>query len=125
MTDLAAFLAARLDEDEAVAKAAQEVASSDTELAQQAGPCVSDPGYAHIARHGPSRVLREVAAKRAILAEHRPERWGQSLIWCSRCYIPVPDAREDEDQYEHVDWPCPTVRALIAVYSDHSDYRGQ
>jgi|SRR6185437_3843489 len=122
MDDLTAFLVARLDEDEAAAKAAREVASSDTELAQQAGPCVSDATYVHIERHGPARVLREVAAGRAILAEHHLTDWmapGDHV--CFRCVL-------DDDELHPADYgwlpyPCPTVRAVAAIYSDHPDYR--
>ncbi len=60
------------------------------------------------------RALREVEAKRSILADH--ERVMQDMPWerippsinCARC-SPHP-------------WPCPTVLALAAVYSDHPDY---
>jgi hypothetical protein len=132
--DLAAFLAARLDEDEAAAKA---LASRDwgnrpwavTECSDKAAgecPCIvyqgeygpldepqtplieyvadtEAPEYAaHIARHDPARALREVAAKRAILAEHPPVPMrGIEASSCRLCRLP---------------WPCPTVRALIAVY---------
>jgi hypothetical protein len=70
-----------------------------------------------------ARMRREIAAKRAILAEHEPRRVGQSLIWCERCHRPIRDAREDEDQCGPFDWPCPTLRALTAVWSGHPDYR--
>ena len=34
----------------------------------------------------------------------------------------IPDAREDEEQCRTFDYPCLTLRALAAVYSDHPDY---
>ncbi|MFJ9558295.1 DUF6221 family protein [Nocardiopsis sp. NPDC101807] len=55
----------------------------------------------HIARHDPARVLREVAAKRAVLALHQDAGMG--------------DCAHSSD-------PCPTLRALAAPYVDHPDY---
>ena len=132
--DLAAFLRDRLFEDEAFARPAFEgslVAGSD------------DPGYVrpYLMRFTPARVLREVAAKRAILAAHEvnsePEikvidhidrRWntgwverqetGRTAYWCQTC--------DHDRDYEHISSPqegCDTLRHLAAVYSDHPDYR--
>ena len=65
MTGLAEFLAARLDEDEAIA----------------AGADIGEwHREAHAERHNPARVLREAEAKRAILAQHWPDEWG-----CQTC----------------------------------------
>jgi Family of unknown function (DUF6221) len=63
----------------------------------------------------PARVLREVAAKRAILGEHRPEPDGGGY-YCTCCE----DHRDDAD---YIEWPCPTVRALAAVYADRPGWR--
>ena len=65
MADLVAFLRARIDEDEAAARAAEAAEREpwqDDEWADQ-----HPAELAHYARHDPARVLREVAAKRAIL----------------------------------------------------------
>src|SRR5258708_12897907 len=84
MSDLAAFLTARLDEDEVAAKAAMNVYGADwnAQTGSEYLPArvygkggrdrpVADTSRAypadHIARHDPARVLREVKAKRAIL----------------------------------------------------------
>lgn len=120
--ELAAFLAARLDEDEATAKAAASVAgpdwtwdrdSRDGYLRTPSGTIMADALNAedeefrpHVARRDPARALREVEAKRAIL-----------------------------DAYVHADGNSPrdrdrgrwdamhaTVRLLAAVWSDHPDY---
>jgi len=122
---LTAFLAARLDEDEAAAraasapspwKAAEHEADSWIVTDATSEPLIYDEGTpdlleaAHIARHDPARVLREVAAKRAILAEHQEAASGG---YCELCYY----------GYGGGSWPCPTVRALASVYSDHPDYR--
>lgn len=74
--DVAEFAKARLDEDEAVAKAATPgpwlaldggVQSADNESQWPVGETDSERDRAdrvHIARHDPARALREVAAKR-------------------------------------------------------------
>jgi hypothetical protein len=101
--DLVEFLRARLDEDEHEAPTVHEMsncASHETSYDQ------CDCGW-------PARVLRDVEAKRAILAEHQPIS-GR----CRRC---GPDAWNDFK--ERLLWPCPTFRAAAAVYSDHRDYR--
>ena len=51
------------------------------------------------------RMFKECAAKRAILDEH--ELAGE---WCVTC------------EREH---PCPTLKIVAGVYSDHSDYNSQ
>jgi hypothetical protein len=72
MDDLLAFLAARLDEDEAVAQGA---ARTDDGRGGQWLPVHFGAGGFdsrvddHIARHDPARVLREVEADRRLLAE--------------------------------------------------------
>jgi hypothetical protein len=103
VSDLVTFLRARLDEDEAEARA---TADADAEFwADIKGDST------HFARHDPARVLREVAAGRAILALAR-----------------VIDGMASAIQEE---WPSPHVPVigseallypLAAVYSDHPDY---
>ena len=143
---LAAFLAARLDEDEAAAKVRCGIFPS---------PAVEDSGavWLHIKRAGNAvvahylhpaegygdmadlrawadadqgwtqdRVLREVEAKRAILAEHEESNWdidGSRL--CLRCINPYDLAGGKPHQW--VFFPCPTLRHLGAIYSAHPDYR--
>jgi hypothetical protein len=89
MTDLAEFLSARLEEDEAVARGAQrgpwlarEAKTAECDelaIVTADGGTVVDSGYEgggvwsqpdadHITRHDPARVLREVEAGRARLA---------------------------------------------------------
>ncbi len=93
-TDLVAFLRARLDEDE---------------------------GYLNSNRRHlwTQRPLREVEAKRAILAEHQHEKTylptdGEGF-GCSCCCW-------DRDEGQGGCGWCATVRALAAVYRDHPDY---
>jgi hypothetical protein len=135
--DLIAFLAARLAEDEAAAKAAQlrfpgpwdravtpdsplpSAVSLYDSLDESFGVIRGSYAAAHIARHDPARVLREVEAKRAIMAAH-PAADDEGQLFCSTC---VSDAELYDEEFGAGRWPCVTVRALIAVYSDHPDYR--
>lgn len=90
MSDLIKFLRARLDEDEAAAETWRE-----RDL----------------------RPLREVEAKRAILAEHASDDH-----WCAR--PPDPDWVVYEGGERLVrTYPCGTLRTLAAIYSDHPDYQ--
>jgi hypothetical protein len=105
MDDLVTFLNARLDEDEAAA----EVAGTDERM----WPLAPDP----------ARVLREVKAERAILAEHMPreyDRYGRTGIYCRTC-VTDHEAYMDDDAPDT--WPCATVRHLAAVWDGHPDYR--
>lgn len=96
--------------------------------------CRADPSPAmdHIARHDPARVLREVAAKRAVMSRHREVKEDDELGWmwsryasdhnrsqpCAGCGVwgdpdlPVTDRVED----------CPELHALASVYADHCDF---
>ncbi len=138
MDDLVAFLSARLDEDEEVAKAAGPVTgrwcidseghiqdeetggggSAYVAVGPWDGP-VHERCAIHIARYDPARVLAEVAAKRAILAEHEPEPWGDPHPELSRCA----PGHGDGGSGWWTTWPCIEVRAIAAVYSDHPGYR--
>lgn len=69
----------------------------------------------HIARHDPAQVLAEVAAKRAIAAEHAQ---GHDSIWCRRCDPAGGDAFTDGD----ASYPCKTLRLMAAMYAGHPDY---
>lgn len=126
---LAEFLTARLDEDETAAHARDEY------------EIVGDPvaGYRdqHLGRVRRSpedqRRVREVEAKRRIVAEHpefaeraRPSGLEvlnpreSSATFCEACGDPY-----FWDQTPPVEWPCPTLRALASVYADHPDYRDE
>jgi hypothetical protein len=134
---IAAFLAARLDEDEATAKAApgndwradkdgccvlsESDAVAETSCQAPSWPDERRPAVEHIARHDPARTLREVAAKREILEWHYRS-------------LPPMDAPEgleicigeegDGDTWEMATpWPCPQIRALAAIWSDNPDYQ--
>lgn len=126
--DIAAFLAARLDEDEAAARATTERqpydewdavgASDDDDIGRSNWRVVgiAIPGMQswhapaarsvmqHIARHDPVHVLREVEAKREILT----------------AYI-----KAETDGLRGDGWIALrfSVETLVAVYSDHPDWR--
>jgi hypothetical protein len=134
MSDIAAFILARLDEDEAAARGVQDnsapwpgrwVVDDDHAVKTYNGWTIVygdlPPGLAaHMVRNSPARVLREVDAKRAIAALHkgepsmhheppRPERY------CAACGV--------DDGWYNVPWPCPTILAVAAIYGDHPDYQ--
>ena len=132
MTDLAAFLRARLDEDEAAArhplvgvwKKERAERWELRDLSATEGTRCYHEGYADaldacvhaVEVRDPARVLREVEAKRRRLARHVPMSGlnGQYCAWCST------DTATPHDL--DVPWPCPDVRDDLAVYSDHPDY---
>jgi hypothetical protein len=135
MDDLVAFLRARLDEDEQTARAAvpgpwsetgrdsvgEGMVHSDTTGWSVVGSVKTGYGpnapyanvslnAAHIARHDPARVLRDVEARRVIVNQ----------------YAEV-EANDTDDAYEYADgWANAlglAVRQLAAVYADHPSYR--
>jgi hypothetical protein len=79
---------------------------------------------AHVVRHDPARVLREVGAKRDIVKFHpitrdviavKPD--GLHGFGCATCH-------QDEGLTMGYGW-CATLLALAAVYADHPDYRAE
>lgn len=110
--DLAAFLAARLDEDERLAKAAAE--EWDSESVRYEWEDLPDTAFVHARRHSPARVLRGIAAKRAILTGHGPSRQDPT-----RCRVCTAIAHDRATRFRA---PCPTLRSLAAIYSDHPAY---
>lgn len=123
MTDLIAFLRARLDEDEATARAAltDEPWSeewgciyADGELLHceaSSSDARTEPIGRHVVRWQPARVLAEVEAKRTILPAHSPGLDDPSvcnICGCLDCY--------------RVNYPCPTLLALAQPYAEHPEY---
>ncbi|MFD8985270.1 DUF6221 family protein [Streptomyces sp. NPDC059564] len=68
----------------------------------------------HVALHDPGRVLREVEAKRRLLARHvlSPATGDPELPWDNR----------DDCQYDGETWPCDDLLDLASPYADHPDY---
>lgn len=77
----------------------------------------------HIARHDPSRVLAEVAAKRRIVDLHA-HRDGPHE--CPEWKWRDPEHPEDPQESE-TGWAveCATLRLLALPYSGHSEYRSE
>lgn len=141
MDDLIAFVAARLDEDEAAARAAVNFSYGVPDWCDD-----GDPDGVHIARHDPARVLREVEASRKLLVRYerlleeqernkaalaelsaaidREERTG---VWDSHGF---PDTRRRAiaREADYLNAMIPVLRELIeakaAVWRDHPDCEG-
>lgn len=135
MTDLIAFLNARLDEDEAAARAAMPGPWWTLNVARRREPeFLLDQAWRdteHIARHDPDRVLREVAAKRKRLALYLDAK--ETLAAVLRKAPPEDDpatahsyvrerisANRASGRFTALEM---SVRLDAAVYSDHPDYR--
>lgn len=111
--DLVSFIAARLDEDEAAAKRVngqwQQDAPGTGVILIDGEPLIE--GHIgglveHIARHDPARVLREVEAKRAILAACAETLQGED----SHDYVTEGGTGEEYELAHFV------LRQLAAVY---------
>lgn len=119
------FLLARIEEDEELARAAvQDGGGERWQISVVHGAMVQlddgtewggetviydegRPGEeqaAHIARHDPARVLAECEAKREIVRLHATDA----------------DCREARNRHG-----CETLIALVAVFSDHPDFRSE
>ena len=111
--DLAAFLRARLDEDETTVAAAEAFDAwwpAHAVRHNSRSPVAAREAFMAGWDASRARALREAAAKRSLLALHWPApRPSPRPPDCAECRPPV--------------WPCDTLRALAAVYSDHPDYR--
>lgn len=136
--DLAAFWAARLDEDEAAAVAAAEadkyggrpnwsalgnivIDASDPDWAVvDLSPCFENASVgAHIVRHDPARALRDIAADRAVLE-----------LWESQDGYDLPDGvseGRDPDERERDEALAAMLehvaRIRVTRWNDHPDYR--
>jgi hypothetical protein len=107
---LVGFLLSRLAEDERLARAAQGTGSTGAPPAPDPHP--AHPAHSaqsvHSARHDPARVLREVAAKRAMV-----RAWVEAM-------------QEQLSGHTDTDFIMLCELALAhfaAVYSDHPEYR--
>lgn len=144
MSNIVEFLRVRLDEDEALARAAcdresgewfmgdkwnvyqqKEVAPyeySDTEELVVYGNMKEQSE--HIARHDPARVLREVKAKRRTLGRHRrhaevfPGSYAGMPDSCVGCGY---TGDLEEPRTDRID-ECPELRDMASAYDDHPDY---
>ena len=62
-------------------------------------------------------MLREVAAKRALLAEHSVENPGTSYAYCRVCH--------DYTTHDAMPAPCRSVRIMALAYVDRPGYRNE
>jgi hypothetical protein len=122
--DLVQWLGAQLDEDEATAR---NVESSWRQIGETGVIVASDGQYAeecangnwagiaeHIVRHDPARVLREIDAKRQLLALHTELEDSQEMqTYCSTC----------DTTGKYPEYPCTTLRLLALPYADRAGYR--
>ncbi|WP_026923301.1 DUF6221 family protein [Glycomyces arizonensis] len=143
------FIAARLDEDEQIARNAGmpptvggdretwvydrdafavrathgrwNVATRRDDPADSREIHMTDSYGEHIARFDPARVLREVEAKRAIIKRHRPSDDYESQL-CTACQWDV-DCDAPRHDLDEEDAPCPDLRHLAAAYADDPDWR--
>ncbi|MCM1943163.1 DUF6221 family protein [Streptomyces sp. G3] len=132
MDDLVQWLRAQLDDDERTARmAAEELGDGwyyddgfvlarreDDMVATGSQDFLEREHGQHIARHDPSRVLREIDAKRQLLDLHSVGGGHE----CS-----TRDARGDID---HCTWvmgseACTTLRLLALPYTDRPGYRDE
>lgn len=132
--DLAAFIADRYDEAEALAKAASHGTKGKWagrldealggHLLDDSGEVVvydegapSDCQFDHIAANDPAHRLADIKLKRAVLATHA--RVESMLVECGTCH----ESEEGWAATVPVQWPCATVRQLGTEFASHPDYR--
>ena len=126
MDELIAFVRARLDEDEAAAKAAFRsiLVAEGFHVFAPAHPgvpqlpvadAIDAETAAHIARHDPARVLREVAAKRRVLAAYA-DCVDASEVFREKLGTGTHMAAAAESYANVIRWDA-------TVWSGHADYR--
>ncbi|GAA3793857.1 DUF6221 family protein [Streptomyces phyllanthi] len=118
--DLVTFLRARFDEEAGLARRCgrEWSACGDAVDFGQAESSGFDPAIAqHIALHDPARVLREVGARRRVLARHTlsPALGDPELPWENR----------DDCQFDGDLWPCDDLLDLALPYIGHADFPEQ
>lgn len=112
MSDLIAFLRARLDEDEQAARRGAEwldETQTEPNSLDRAAQRAKAAGVRNVGGYLPARVLRDVEAKRRILD------WHSGGHECS--------GPESNCLWITDDEACATVRALAEPYADHPDYQ--
>lgn len=117
---LIAFLKARLDDDEKIARDAAAV-SRDKVLDLYEDLIKSRPldderrkNMIHISTFTPGRMLWEISAKRRISAMHQIDTLPFGRAYCDEC--------QARDGVVDGEWPCETIRLLALPYAGHPDY---
>lgn len=120
MSGIAAFVLARIDEDEAIARAGIS-GQEDPEngwgyegraLTPHVGIIHEAAQAAHVTRWHPARVLAECAAKRAIV----DAAWEDSVMLDVEYHLRGRERLEADGDYPD------TLRHLASIYADHPDY---
>lgn len=137
MDDLRQWLGEQLDEDERIARDAggkyesgqrwweDERFGSDGTVGDERGSVVvyrtgvGRQHSAHIARHDPARVLREIDAKRQLLDEHKPGRPKGRPNMERHCLTCTTAQAWDETANEA---NCLTLRLLALPYAGRAGY---
>ena len=113
--DLVKFLKERIDEDEADANRMP----TDTDIYAAMQPqAMNGRSMEFVLRRISSRerLLREVEAKRAIMAEHPHRSESSTGFGCETCHW------DREFGFDGGGSPCATLRQLAAVYAEHPEY---
>lgn len=144
MSDLTTWLLRVFEEDEATARAMDLTTRgfeggtgswfvSDTNIGDKTGYVVAyhvmwDAARKHIALHDPASVCADIAAKRAILALHQPDRPADTWYWlereCAGCgsrwhAVTPPGTPPTVIGPER---GCPTIRLLASAYANRPGY---
>jgi len=147
MTDIHAFIEARLDEDERIAVAtghrpdwyvhvADETLRYPQTVRATGIPTLVattyDGGHEnqtrtadHIARHDPARVLLEVEAKRKRLKLHTPEQVPYIDRDGAEKRGPVCEVCGDGGETPGALWPCDTLKTDALPHAYHPDFNPQ
>lgn len=123
ISDLLAFVNARLDEKEALANRAEPWPYGSDPATAWIGIPGPNPLYvwAHMTTHNPARVLRDIAAKRALITFALQNAASVDGEWA--CSHSAEEIAADECQDYGRDAAYEVLRPLAAVDSDHPDYR--
>jgi hypothetical protein len=121
MNDLVRFIEARLDEEADLARrcdgdgCGEWSARGDTVDFCQVDLAGFHPTIAlHVALHDPARVLREIEAKRRVLARH--------TLSLAVGDPELPWDEHDDCQFDGDPWPCGDLLDLASPYADHPDF---
>ncbi|MFD9949848.1 DUF6221 family protein [Nonomuraea sp. NPDC059023] len=133
MDDLITFLRARLDEDEQAARDASADVWRKSErpsiwVSCEDGPVAQTKYFedaAHIARHDPARVLREVEAKRRMLDLHARDHACVEHVRAGGDSAPGTMIYANDWWVEYPGPPCLVVRLLALPYSYDADYKAE
>jgi hypothetical protein len=148
MSDIVEFLRARFDDDERLAKAATPgpwvalnhrygastlshwvLTAESIQVGVPENPIAAEvqieANAEHIAHHSPQRVIREVTAKRQILALHAPvlspsDGPTPRVTICAACGPTIDDLYSTSPDNDH--YPCDTMRYLAIAYGDNLGY---